>query len=129
MEDQSRASAPISTSRSISREGLATASRHDNWISYVAAKTGVYTWSLAADGKLTATDELVVKTHIECGVSSRSESLAHLANNILRTTVVIAHRILDLYRAGPVSHRVPHVTTSPTPPNITTLTPITSQRV
>lgn len=60
--------------------------------------------------RLTATDELVLETHVESGVSSRSESLAHLADNIPGTTVVIAHRILDLYRAGLVSHRVPHVT-------------------
>lgn len=58
-------------------------------------------------GELTATDELVLETHVECSVSSRSESLAHLANDILRTTVVIAHRILDLHRAGAVSQRCP----------------------
>jgi hypothetical protein len=43
--------------------------------------------------------------------------------------VVIAHRILDLYRAEPVSHRVTHINTSLTPPHITTLTPFTSQQV
>ena len=58
----------------------------------------MYTWQLACRERLTATDELVVETHIECSVSSRSESLAHLADNIPGTTVVIAHRILDLHR-------------------------------
>lgn len=55
---------------------------------------------LACRGELTATDELVVETHVERGVRSRSESLAHLADNIPGTSVVIAYRILDLHRAA-----------------------------
>lgn len=55
---------------------------------------------------LTATDKLVVEAHVESSVGGGSKSLAHFADNILRTTVVIAHRILNLYRTKHVSYRV-----------------------
>lgn len=47
--------------------------------------------------KLTAAEKLVLKAHVEGSVRGRGESLTDFANDILRPTVVIAHRILNLY--------------------------------
>jgi hypothetical protein len=47
--------------------------------------------------RLTAAEKLVLEAHVEGSVGGRGESLTHFANNILGPTVVIAHRILNLY--------------------------------
>lgn len=47
--------------------------------------------------RLTAAEKLVLKAHVEGSVRGRSESLTHFTDNILGPTVVIAHRILNLY--------------------------------
>lgn len=48
--------------------------------------------------KHTTSGELVVKANVESSIGGRSEGLTSLSGNVLRTTVVIAQRILDLFQ-------------------------------
>lgn len=59
--------------------------------------------------ELTATNKLIVDTHVEGSVGGGSKSLAHFAHNVLRTAVVIAHSILDLYQAEVLVGACPHL--------------------
>ena len=86
MLDQSRASAPISTSSSTSRVGLAMPPVIIS-LCQVRIRPG---------RNLTATDELVIHADVEGCIGGRCEGLTHFTDDVLRTTVVIAHGILDL---------------------------------
>lgn len=46
---------------------------------------------------LTVADKQVLEADVESRVRGGSENLTRLADDVLRTTVVIAHRVLDLY--------------------------------
>lgn len=48
-------------------------------------------------------NELVLKAHIERNVRGRGEGLASLAGDILRTAMVVAKSILDLYHITPLA--------------------------
>lgn len=48
-------------------------------------------------------NELVLKAHIERNVRGRGEGLASLAGDVLRTAVVVAKSILDLYHITPLA--------------------------
>lgn len=48
-------------------------------------------------------NELVLKTHIERNVRGRGERLTSFAGDVLRTAVVVAKSILDLYHITPLA--------------------------
>lgn len=88
MLDQSRASAPMSTSSSMERKGFATASVH-KLVRVIVDNRG------REEGR-TVRNKLVLETHIKGRIRGRSKRLTSLAGDILRTTVVVSKGIFDL---------------------------------